>query len=88
MKKLLLVVGIVGSGILLSGQGPAPSNVRVHADRIERRGEGRWHYSGSVQIETQSVVIRADEADGTNSLANPTTFDLRGNVQVIVNSGK
>ncbi len=88
MKKLLLVVGVVGSSIFVSGQAP-PNAPRVVARQVEKRGAGLWHFSGAVRIETPSIVITADEADGnTISLTTPWEFDLHGNVHVTANPNK
>jgi len=82
MKKMLLVLGIAGSSVFLSGQAP-PAQPRVTAERIQQISNSVWHFSGTIRIEAANVVITADEADGRVAApGSPMEFDLRGNVHM------
>ena len=85
MKKLLLVLCVVGSGIFVSGQ-TVPNQPRVTAQHIDNIADRLWRFRGSVRIETDHVVITADEADSQPSgQTTPMQFDVRGNVHVVFN---
>ena len=88
MKKLLLALCVVGSGIFVTGQ--APSGVqRITAQRIEQISPTFVRFTGGVEIVTPSATITADEADvRTSTPAGPTELDLRRNVHVTVNANK
>jgi hypothetical protein len=64
----------------------APKEPRITAQHVEQFADSLVHFSGSVRIETDRVVITADEADSRpSSPAAPIEFDVRGNVHVLIN---
>jgi hypothetical protein len=93
MKRLLLSLCVVGSGIFVSGQtvptSPVPTASRVEAQRVEKRGDSLWRFTGDVRIVTRTITITADEADArVSGPSGPTELDLRGSVHVTLNPNK